>query len=127
MIDLWLDDTRDPVHHGYPDYVWVKTVKQAKQAFETSMVRYASLDHDLGVCATCTPGTFAEHSDILIVQSLDSVCDPKQCKCDCHETGYDLVCWMEEFNHWPEMNCRVHSMNPVGRQKMQIVIDKHYR
>lgn len=43
------------------------------------------------------------------------------------ETGYDLVCWMEENNTWPKIGCKVHSMNPVGRQKMQIAIDRHYK
>lgn len=39
-------------------------------------------------------------------------------------TGYDLMCWMERNNVWPKGNVYVHSANPVGAQKMQVVIDK---
>lgn len=41
-------------------------------------------------------------------------------------SGYDLVCWMEEHNHWPHKVPSVHSMNPVGRKKMMDVIRDHY-
>ena len=42
------------------------------------------------------------------------------------ETGYDLCNWMERNNIWPLESCVVHSMNPVGRMQMQVIIDKHY-
>lgn len=42
------------------------------------------------------------------------------------ETGYWLICWMEERGCWPVDGVRVHSMNPVGRQQMETVIRKHY-
>ena len=43
------------------------------------------------------------------------------------KTGYDIACWIERavINGdivCPTINC--HSMNPVGRQKIQVVIDK---
>ena len=42
------------------------------------------------------------------------------------KTGYDVVCWMEEHDAWPERGVRVHSMNPVGRQRMESVIERAY-
>ena len=42
------------------------------------------------------------------------------------QTGYDLCNWMERNNIWPLESCVVHSMNPVGRMQMQVVIDRHY-
>lgn len=42
-------------------------------------------------------------------------------------TGYDLVCFMEKFpGTWPTRACVVHSMNPIGARRMQVVINRHY-
>jgi hypothetical protein len=41
------------------------------------------------------------------------------------KTGYNVVCWMEENNVWPEKTF-VHSQNPVGKQKMLVAINRHY-
>lgn len=95
-IKLWLDDLRDPEKLGYKDYVWVKTYKDAIDILKTGKVKFASLDHDLGLTLTG------------------------------EKTGYDVVCWMEENNVWPEDGVRVHSQNPVGAQKMKAVLRKHY-
>ena len=37
-------------------------------------------------------------------------------------TGYDVVCWMERTGKWPQGEIWVHSMNPVGRARMEQVI-----
>jgi hypothetical protein len=42
------------------------------------------------------------------------------------KTGYDVICWMEENNVWPRNGVIVHSQNPVGKQKMEVVVKKHY-
>ena len=42
------------------------------------------------------------------------------------KSGYDVVCWMEEHDVWPVDGVEAHSMNPVGRERMQVVIDKAY-
>jgi hypothetical protein len=42
-------------------------------------------------------------------------------------TGYDIVCWIEEeifFKRIPLPLIRVHSANPIGRERIQQVIDK---
>ncbi len=42
-------------------------------------------------------------------------------------TGYDVLCWLEENTYFlPTSEIRIVSANPVGRQRMQQVIDKLY-
>lgn len=41
-------------------------------------------------------------------------------------SGYDVVCFMERTGLWPRDGIKIHSMNPVGRQYMQMAIDRHY-
>lgn len=100
-IDLWLDDIRDPIKHGYIGWTWVKTADEAIALLATGRVRQASLDHDLTV-----EQTLGRHST--------------------EPTGYTVVCWMERENVWPPKGVRVHSMNPEGRSRMQQVIDRAY-
>lgn len=99
---LWLDDVREPWRHGFIISEWAKTYEQAIAFLKTGEVTLASLDHDLSVEATMG--------------------EPKPEE----KTGYDVVCWMEANNVWPRYGVFVHSMNPVGRARMQGVIDKHY-
>jgi hypothetical protein len=40
-------------------------------------------------------------------------------------TGYDLICYIEANDMWPN-TCIVHSSNPAGRLKMQLAIDRHH-
>ena len=101
-MKLWLDDIRDPAANGCVGFSWVKTAADAIAALATGEVTFASLDHDLSVEATL--GNWRNEI-----------------------TGYDVVCWMEENGVWPRDGVRVHSMNPVGRRRMQVVIDRHYR
>lgn len=43
-------------------------------------------------------------------------------------TGYDILCWLEENTYFlPTCGIRIVSANPVGRQRMQQVIDKLYQ
>jgi len=100
-MKLWLDDVRDPKDWGHIGWVWVKTYDEAVQMLRTGQVKMASLDHDLSLAAT-----------------LGYPCGEK--------TGYDVVCWMEEHDVWPRYGVQVHSMNPVGAERMRKVIAKHY-
>lgn len=100
-IDLWLDDIRDPERHGYIGWTWVKTADEAIALLQTGRVRSASLDHDLTVEQT------------LGRQSSEP-------------TGYTVVCWMEREGVWPSGGVKVHSQNPAGRARMQVVIDRAY-
>ncbi len=102
QVILWLDDVREPWKHGFVGAEWCKTADEAIALLKTGRVERASLDHDLSEEAT--------------------IGQPKAGE----KTGYTVVCWMEENNIWPPGGVRVHSMNPVGRVRMQQVIDAHY-
>lgn len=102
FMKMWLDDVRDPREHGAIGFTWVKTVEEAINLLQTGKVTFVSLDHDLGIADT-VGYNFRE------------------------STGYDVVCWMERNDVWPVDGVAIHSANPVGRARMQVVIDKHYR
>ena len=104
---LWLDDIREPWKHGFLGAVWAKTAKEAIEILKTGTIAFASLDHDLAWEHYPETGT-----------------NPKDYR---EQTGYDVICWMEEHNVWPALGVECHSMNPVGRAKIQMVIDRHYR
>ena len=114
-FNLWLDDMR-PAPEGY---IWAKTVDQAKAVLANASIVKCSLDHDLGVCTECSEGLTPE--EWLIKHEYKSM--PH---CSHFGTGYDLVCWMEENDVWSIEKPVVHSMNPVGRMRMQMVIDKKW-
>jgi hypothetical protein len=100
-INLWLDDIRDPTLFGCIGWVWAKTADMAIYLLSQGIVEKASLDHDL-----------------TITQTIGGK--------DKEKTGYDVVCWMEEHDIWPPGGVVVHSMNPVGKQKMEQVIRRKY-
>lgn len=102
QLNLWLDDVRDPLLHGVIGYTWVKTAEDAIALLKAGNVRFASLDHDLSVEATM--------GNLLPGES----------------TGYSVVLWMEQNDVWPPDGVRVHSMNPVGKARMQRAIHRHY-
>lgn len=100
-MKLWLDDVRDPTKYGAIGFVWVKTAKEAIEKLATGKVTFASLDHDL--------------NEYLSFENRQI-----------ENTGYNVILWMEEHNVWPEEGVRVHSMNPVGKKRMEQVIRKQY-
>jgi hypothetical protein len=114
MIDLWLDDLR-PAPDGW---VNVQTVAEAQEYLRGGVVRRASLDHDLGVCLRCYDGTLERWLEDHDYQSMPH--------CEHFGTGYSLVRWMEENNCWPLEKPTVHSANPVGRAKMETVIEQKF-
>lgn len=116
---LWLDDLRDPVRHGFPNAYWAKNYDEAISAMSNYQFAGASLDHDLGACADCErKGTHI--GDMLTPETTFYG------HCPHAKSGYDVICWMEEHNYWPEFGVRVHSANPVGRGRMEQVIRAHY-
>lgn len=100
-MKLWLDDIRNPADHGYIGFHWVKTAEEAIATLKSGDVTFASLDHDLSMEATL--GNWRNEV-----------------------TGYEVLCWCEENDCWPCDGVQVHSMNPVGRQRMLAVIERKY-
>src|SRR5687768_8086171 len=95
---VWLDDDRDPtdplIQHQFlaeKDMVWVKSAYEAIELIKKGKVRYMSLDHDLGI-------------------GFDQ------------NTGYEVANAIEDLaerNAIPRIEWRVHSMNPIGAQRMK--------
>lgn len=107
---LWLDDERDPDKHAGPGWTWVKTAAAAIDLLRTGSVYMASLDHDL--------------------------CDADAGRAACglppkEQTGYTVATWMEEHGVWPPGGACCHSQNPVGRARIEVVLqrtrDRHER
>jgi len=117
---LWLDDVRTAPGYGW---ITVKTADEAIEKLKTGQVEFASLDHDLA----------DEHYPWNAIQDL---VDPDDWSFYLHQypengffkekTGYNVILWMEENNVWPTHGVRCHSMNPVGRDRINTVIKKHY-
>lgn len=71
--------------------------------------------------------TVEEAKKILIDPTLRVVCWTLDHDLGEGQSGYDLLCWLEENpQYWPLKVPAVHSANPVGRQRMLVVIKRHY-
>lgn len=74
--------------------------------FKTGRVTEASLDHDLAW----------DHYPQNGIEQKSNVM-----------TGYDVCCWLEKNPQYlPQDGVTVHSMNPVGKERMKQVIDRLY-
>jgi len=101
-MKLWLDDVRKCPFIG--DWKIAKNFDEAVKIMQENEIEEAWLDHDLAY----------EHYGHV---------PPEQYT---EKTGYDFVLWMKENNKWPTKVCIVHSLNPVGSEKMCEVIAEHY-
>lgn len=119
-MKLWLDDVRDPKVNGAIGFVWAKNYEEAIVFLETGDVTFASLDHDIGACQDCI-------DKVLHIGDMQTPETTFYNRCPHAKSGYDVVNYLEKNNLWPTDGVAVHSMNPVGRQRMKQVIDKHYR
>jgi hypothetical protein len=109
-MKLWVDDER-PAPEGW---VWAKTIEEAKTMLATGQVREASLDHDMGLRVVGKrkvqlPDGTTEEQDVTI-----------------EENGTHLLDWIINTNHWPTTKPKVHSMNPVGAQRMRQMIERFF-
>lgn len=102
-MKVWLDDIRNPAEHGHAGWEWAKTANEAIALLSTRHVTDISLDHDLAW----------EH-----YPNNDKGPPYKE------KTGYDVALWMERTGIWPE-HVACHSMNPVGRARIEATIRKH--
>lgn len=108
-MNLWLDDLRV----APPGWTWAKTVDEAvklvlSQVQAEDPIVYMSLDHDLGHAPDC-PGCAEEH-----LEHIDST------------NGTKFVIWMcQDDSRWPVCRPMVHSMNPVGAERMRALIDRY--
>ena len=112
----YMDDIR-PAPAGF---FLVRTVAEMKRLLTAGVVDFASFDHDMGACETCVKhGRHIGRNDGSNEQSFFNWCQH-------HEDGTHLVNWMIETGHWPKYQPRVHSMNPIGRARMEQLIARHF-
>jgi hypothetical protein len=116
-MKLFLDDVRTPPAFGW---VVVRTADEAIEYLKTHEVYFASLDHDLAdeqypwnAIPGINPDQWEHHMDKYPMTFKE-------------KTGYDVILWMEENDVWPSHGVKCHSMNPVGRDRINTVILKHY-
>lgn len=103
MIDIWLDDVRDPPNNGL-NWIHVRTAPHCIELLARSagIVETLSLDHDLGEIPDATG----------------------------HEgTGYDVALWLERAHFLGDHKMiprwvLCHSANPVGRARILQAIAK---
>ncbi len=88
----------DDIRIPYEGWNQIRTVDEVIALLENGQVTDLSLDHDLGSCDT--------------------------------KSGYDLINWIEKkvmLEDWIPPNLYCHSMNPIGKDKIQLVIDRIVR
>jgi hypothetical protein len=109
-LNLWLDDVRPAPVDG--DWLWVKTVEEARDAFGRFEFEVASLDHDLGHIADPNwDGDPREPMEITFQQYHIARSCPGA-------DGIDLVKWMVKNNVYPTQEIIIHSWNPAGARNM---------
>jgi hypothetical protein len=101
-MNLWLDDVRKCPFIG--NWKTAKNFDEAVKIMQENEIEEAWLDHDLAY----------EHYGHVKPEEYTE------------KTGYDFVLWMKENNRWPTKLCIVHSLNPVGSERMCEVIAEHY-
>jgi hypothetical protein len=116
-INLYMDDVRSCPYVGF---LTVRTVEDAMLHLSVpDHVNRCSLDHDMGSCADCQ-ATQADIGDMRTPETTFMRWCPHVLD------GTKLVRWMVETGHWPLQKPVVHSANPVGRARMQALIDQFF-
>ena len=107
MKILLIDDLRDL------DYVIDKYLGKSI----TGTIGYIARTYEQGIEALKTTGPF----DLLFLDH-----DLASFEGDREKTGYDVVCFLEANSELLPRKTILVTSNPVGRQKMQTVLDKLY-
>jgi hypothetical protein len=123
-IHIYLDDER-PTPRGWVRAYTRDGMISLLQQTPVESVGVISLDHDLGMCTECTElynqRRFGELASLLPDNPGGYY------TCVHNGTGYEVGLWMEANGYLPETPPRVHSMNPVGKARMQAGIKSMYR
>lgn len=100
-MNLWLDDTRNPMQHGAIGFTWAKTAEEAIGYLRTGQVKFASLDHDLTWQQT--------------MGQIDGL-----------PNGMNVIYWMIANDVWPPEGVAVHSVNAGAKKRMEAEILSNY-
>jgi len=116
MINVYMDDVRACPYVGW---TVARTVQEVKEYLSRGIVLRLSLDHDMGACNDC----IASGEHVGDMRTPETTC---VLWCPHNEDGTKLVRWMIENDIWPVEKPQVHSANPVGRARMQGMIDRYW-
>ncbi len=102
-MKIYLDDIRElPEKYKNDGWTVVRTYEDCIHLLANNEVEMLSLDHDLGFYSYT--GDYTRE-----------------------KTGYDILVWLEENRYaLPKNKILIHSMNPVGVERMRLVINKLY-
>lgn len=115
MINLYVDDVRRS-----PDgWILASTVSRAKEWLTAGVVEKLSLDHDMGACSACVANNTHVGDQTTPETTFVNWCRHV-------EDGTSLVWWMIETGYWSVEKPTVHSMNPVGRERMEGMINRYW-
>lgn len=104
-MKLWLDDVRPPPE----GYIPARSVEEA-----IYIMNFWRMNPSTGECEF-------PYMDDFEACSLDHDLGGKP-----EDDGIYFIDWMTANNVWPKEKPVVHSMNPVGRQRMQVAIDRYW-
>lgn len=124
-MKLWFDDVRP----APPGWTWAKTVLEAIQHLETGEVQRASLDHDIGFFLDAKGDrVYFQEADFIVKNrgEPERLVNVRAEIGQAMQDGTDLVRWMAEHDTWPAEKPVVHSMNPVGKKRMQEMIERYW-
>ena len=78
------------------------------------------LDHDIGACEECTSN--GTHIGDMLTPATTFMNT-----CEHSKTGYDILCWLEVNTQYLPGKIIPVTANPVGRDRMNLAIEKIYR
>ena len=112
-MKVWLDDNR-PAPIGW---AWVKTVDDCIQCLMDARahVEALSLDHDLGWCDDCVKAARIDEDGVIL--------NPIVSQCAHVKSGYDMACWLEEYDMFGPPVIVIHSVNPEGASRMKTALE----
>jgi hypothetical protein len=116
FYNLYMDDVR-PIPIGW---IGARTVAETKAHLARGLVDRLSLDHDMGACEECTKQR-KDVGDMLTPETTF------MSWCPHHEDGTKLVHWMIEKDIWSRQMPTCHSANPVGRARMEGMIQRYWQ
>lgn len=114
-VNIYMDDVR-PAPAGW---MCVRTVAAMKDLLSQGVVGKLSLDHDMGACDECTKSGKHEGDCLTDETTFMNWCPHA-------EDGTKLVYWIIDTGNWPAEKPTVHSMNPVGRERMRGMIERYW-
>lgn len=114
MRTLLIDDFRE-----YPADRTERTFESGLKAIQDEIWDILLLDHDLGACEDCIKKG-------LHIGDMKTPETTFMNNCPHAKTGYDILCFLERNPKHKPGNIVLVTANPVGRERMNIILGKLY-